>query len=126
MTIFSRNVKRGAPILFFVKIDVTSSCDELFRDGRMSILGSDVQRRSPILKHRVGRFLCLKINVTASFYQVLDDQSMTILCHNEERRDPALLLRENVDVTASLNQLNRHSELESAESWWTHAHFALR
>jgi hypothetical protein len=43
MPIVGREVERRAPILV-LKIDVTASSDEQFRDGRMPFFGCDEER----------------------------------------------------------------------------------
>jgi hypothetical protein len=50
-----------------LKIDVTESCNELLRDGRMPIYGREVERRAPIL--------LLKIEVTSSCNELFRDGS---------------------------------------------------
>ena len=79
MAILSRDIDHRVPRRH-LKVDVTSSCNQLLRDVRMIIVGSDKDRRASILP--------LKIDVTVSFNQLFCDSSMSICCRDQERDDP--------------------------------------
>ena len=68
----AENISRvkSCPIIC-ANINVTSSFNQLLRDGRMTILGSGVERRCPI------RFL--RINIAARCEKQLRDISMEAL-----------------------------------------------
>ena len=72
--------KRRASILV-LKIDATTSSNELFYDDSMPFKSSDVERRRPICRQR-------KIDVAASFNQLPRDGRMPILGRDVELRRP--------------------------------------
>jgi ethanolamine utilization protein EutQ (cupin superfamily) len=76
-------------------VNVTTRGNQLPRDGSMTFLSSNEQRRVPILH--------LKINVTASFNQLLRNGSMPVDCRDVERRASILVLKIN-DMRACRRQ----------------------
>ncbi len=60
-----------------LEIDVAARCQQLLRDGRMPVVGREVEGCAPIL--------LLNINVTASFNQLFCDGGMTFFGSGVER-----------------------------------------
>ncbi len=98
MPIAGCDVERCGPSIC-LNIYVTTSCNQLLRDGRMSILGCDVERCGPSI--------CLNIYVTTSCNQLLRDESMPILGRDVERCGTSQCLR--INVTASSDELLRYA-----------------
>jgi len=65
--------------ILHLKIDVTASCDEQFRDDPMPTSGREVERR-PVLR--------LQIEVTSSFNELLRDGRIPFACREVERCEP--------------------------------------
>ena len=93
------NEEWRAPFLI-LKINVTAPFNQLLRDGRMPMIGRDVERRFPIL---------LEINVAASFNQMLRGGSMPIVGRHKQRRGAILVLK--INVAASVNQMLRDGSM---------------
>ena len=67
-----------------LEMDVTTRCDELLRDERMTVECRDMERRVP--------FLCLEIDVTARCNELFRDGRMAIKGGDVEGRASKLVL----------------------------------